>query len=170
MSRWRTLDERRGISEEEPPIQNTLTQIIREDLRSLYFSHGSLDVDKELENFNEIENESGDEELRRLMAECDKILDDEQRLSDMLDDLDHVICPICQKNTLHTENFVVSCECGVYVNTNLNTLQIKDNIVECVELHNNACGSDPHFTIVNEGEGNHIYLLCYVCSNFVMLL
>ncbi|XP_077299336.1 RPA-interacting protein alpha [Arctopsyche grandis] len=178
-NRWKFLDVNRSIPENEE-IQNTLTNIIKEDLKSMRSSssgdlaQNSTELDRNLQELDEIKNELLDDELKWLMNEYDKILDNEDRLADLLNELDHVICPLCQKNTLVIEcsqfaSFAV-CTCGVKIPTNLQLPQIKDNITKCIGIHDCNCDHNPQFEIINEDGENHLYLLCYVCSNFSMLL
>lgn len=108
------------------------------------------------------------------MNKYNNIFDDDDRLAGMLDELNEVICPICQKSTLELKTAaiqtVVICKCGLLVPTATDLYQIKENIMSCLDEHNNACNINPQFGVVNEDGENHVYLMCYSCSSFHMLL
>ncbi|XP_035756556.1 RPA-interacting protein isoform X1 [Egretta garzetta] len=99
---------------------------------------------------------------------------DEECLNAMLDGLDasdKVICPVCRKNNLTIRNHLVSCQCGLYINTQgMTERKLRSLLENTVTEHSHRCFHNPEFTVTSGMEEEASLLMSCPVSLNVRLL
>jgi len=172
------FNERRfGLEPNPRPVEDTLTEIIRQEFKNLATSdnRASLtfkEIDESLtqEEAIELENEIVYEQEQWMFQEYEKILQDESEYFAMYaDESREVFCPTCQKAILAEENNCVSCPaCGLKL-MGRSMQEVGHLITESVNVHAFNCVKVPVFMVIPDNSNLNLYLICHDCSTLAMI-
>ncbi|EFN68624.1 hypothetical protein EAG_00755 [Camponotus floridanus] len=162
-----------GLQLDSIQMQDTLTEIIRQEFKNLATSNDNgisltfKEIDEPLsqEEAIELENEIVREE------EYEKFSHDEIKSYVMYADNKEkeVFCPICQKTILKEENNDVYCAtCGLKL-TGRTIQEVKQLIDENIKIHAFNCIRVPTFMIMPDNSNLDLYLVCHDCSTLALI-
>lgn len=84
---------------------------------------------------------------------------------------DSVVCPICKKNNFKIENNIVSCpSCYITIRSAMPSSEIRRSILDSVHKHSVLCSENLQFSIIPEGNENHIYAICISCNEMKAII
>ncbi|OAD62779.1 RPA-interacting protein [Eufriesea mexicana] len=171
-----------GLEINSKNVQDTLTEIVRKELKNL----ATTDLDPTLNPFSpivnepldpeealELENEILNEEEQWILQEYEKMTQEEIELLAMVADqeTDEVICPICQISNLIEKENKVSCQsCNFVLNNCINVKEVGYLIRQCVDTHSIGCKESPGFLPIAENNNISLYLICDQCSTWTSII
>ncbi|XP_068629988.1 RPA-interacting protein [Battus philenor] len=149
----------------ENELRTTLTMIYKNTFNFSEFE----DLDEEMDVLEIIKQELIEEEIQRWLEEYEKSQMHDVDWSTLEEE--NVICPVCQKTNFKYENGTVTCLCcDIKIKTQHTLLQIRKIIFDSIEKHSSNCNKEAQFTLVNEVNDQHIYLICADCMDMQLLL
>ncbi|XP_059828895.1 RPA-interacting protein isoform X1 [Hypanus sabinus] len=89
-----------------------------------------------------------------------------------LNDTDKLVCPLCNKNYLSVSSDVITCSCGMCINTQGMTVQQFRALLEYnVTEHSSVCECCPVFSVVYGTETEAMLLMsCQACDYLSVIL
>lgn len=85
--------------------------------------------------------------------------------------VNEVICPICQKSNLIEKENKVACEsCDFILDNCLSVKEIGCLINNCVNIHSIQCKELPGFLPLFENNKMSLYLICDECSTWTFII
>ncbi|XP_077281733.1 RPA-interacting protein [Temnothorax americanus] len=168
-----------GLESNWKPVQDTLTEIIRQEFKSLATSDDSgtsltfREIDEPLtqEEAIKLENEIVYEQEQWIVQEYEKILQDEIDYFATYADNENreVFCPMCQKAILAEENNCVNCPvCGLKL-TGRTMQEVRHLINQSVNVHAFNCVQMPVFMVIPDNCNLNLYLICHDCSTLALI-
>lgn len=168
-----------GLQLDSIHMQDTLTEIIRQEFKNLAtlddggtsLTFKEIDEPLSLEEALELENEIVHEQEEWILQEYEKFSRDEIESLVIYADSENkeVFCPICQKGILQEKNKDVSCAtCGLKL-TGHTIQEVKELINESVKIHTFNCVKVPTFMIIPDNYNLELYLVCYDCSTLAFI-
>ncbi|XP_011881737.1 PREDICTED: RPA-interacting protein B [Vollenhovia emeryi] len=168
-----------GVESHSKPVQDSLTEIIRQEFKNLATEENNgasltfKEIDEPLtqDEAIELENEIVFEEEQWIFQEYEKILQDEIEYFAMYADNENkeVFCPICQKAILAEENNCVNCPvCGLKL-TGRTMQEVRHLINQSVNTHAFNCVQVPVFMVIPENCKINLYLICHGCSTLALI-
>ncbi|XP_012225351.1 RPA-interacting protein [Linepithema humile] len=168
-----------GLELDSRNVQDTLTEIMREEFKSLATSDDGgtsltfKEIDEPLsqEEAIQLENEIIHDQEQWMLQEYEKISQDEIDFLAICADNDsrEVFCPICQKAILTEEGNSVNClTCGLKL-TGRTMQEVRYLINESVNIHAFNCVKVPTFIAISDNFNLNLYLICHDCSTFASI-
>ncbi|XP_076232424.1 RPA-interacting protein [Calliopsis andreniformis] len=156
-------------------VQDTLTEIVRKELNDI----ATTDLDPivnpfcnivneplDAEEAFQLENEILNEEEQWILQEYEKMSQDEVELLALNADqeVDEVICPVCQVSNLTEEGSRVVCKsCNFTLNSGVNLKDFRYLLNTCINTHSAMCKETPGFLPLSENNNMFLYLVCDKC-------
>ncbi|KAM9843236.1 RPA-interacting protein [Aulostomus maculatus] len=144
-----------------------------EDMSELFSVMKEYD---ELAVFDEIQQELMSQEMS-IIEEYERNLQfEEQYLSSVVEGMDEIpiICPVCHMNNLNINSLLISCTCGLYINTQKRhvTPDVLRHLLESrVSEHMEDCLHNPVFSVTpNTDICNNLLISCKVCDYLSIIL
>ena len=163
-------------------VQETLTEIVRKELKNL----ATTDLDPAVNPFSHIVNEPLDpeealeleteilnEEEQWILQEYEKMSQEEIEMLALAADqeVEQVICPVCQTSNLTEEaNRVICKSCDFMLNSGVNVRDLGSLINSCVNTHSSMCRESPGFLPLPENNNIGLYLVCDKCSTLTPIV
>ncbi|XP_076289499.1 RIP-like protein [Lasioglossum baleicum] len=164
-----------GLEINSEDVRSTLSDIIRNELYNIATTNADPIVNPffrvvsepiELEEAIELENEILNEEEQWILEEYEKMSQEELELLALAADqeIEEVICPLCQTSNLTEEARQVSCKSCAFKLNNVNLKEIGYLISKSVDNHSAMCTESPGFMPLIEYGIKRLYLFCDKCS------
>ncbi|XP_072099329.1 RPA-interacting protein [Mobula birostris] len=135
----------------------------------------TLENTSELAELEEIEQELLSEEQAIIEEYEASLRFDDACLNAIIEgfnDTDKLVCPVCNKNYLSVSSDVITCSCGMCINTQGMTVQqfrafLEHNVTE----HSSVCVCCPVFSVVSGTETEAMLLMsCQACDYLSVIL
>ncbi|XP_076023671.1 RPA-interacting protein isoform X2 [Genypterus blacodes] len=144
------------------------------DLGQMFSVMGDYD---ELSLLEDIQEELSSQE-RSIISEFERNVQCEQQyISSMVEQMEEdqtlIICPVCHMNNLNVNGHLVSCSCGLHINTRvcLTADQLRRLLESRVSEHTDVCLQNPVFTLMsNKDASANLLISCKVCDYLSIVL
>lgn len=114
-----------------------------------------------------LENEIIQEEAQWIVQEYEKMMNEEMESFALAadDEVNEVICPICQKCNLTQRGKTVDCEsCKLTLDCSVTLMELKLLIKNHVDNHSAQCTALPGFLLIPENDTSSLFIICDKCS------
>ncbi|XP_017886607.1 RPA-interacting protein B-like [Ceratina calcarata] len=113
-----------------------------------------------------LESEIIQEEAQWIVQEYEKMMNEELEFALAADEqIDEVICPICQKcNLVQKENRIDCKSCNFMLNCSISLRELKSLINNHVDNHSVQCTETPGFLSIPESNTSSLLIICDKCS------
>jgi len=83
------------------------------------------------------------------------------------------ICPLCKRHKLTQNQRVISCQCGMRIDTKCNQINlayVHKVLTDANNEHSSRCKYEPVFTVINDYGTAALYMICNYCSTIQTVL
>ncbi|XP_076654500.1 RPA-interacting protein [Halictus rubicundus] len=170
-----------GLEINSEDVRGTLSEIVRKELFTIVTTNVDPIVNPfsrvvseplDLEEAIELENEILNEEEQWILEEYEKMSQEELELLALVADqeVDEVICPLCQTSNLTEEARQVTCKPCAFKLSNVNLKEIGYLINKSVNSHSAICAESPGFMPLSENSIKRLCLFCDKCSTLTPIV
>ncbi|XP_075051062.1 RPA-interacting protein isoform X2 [Mixophyes fleayi] len=135
---------------------------------------GILQDSDELVTLEEIKQELLLEE-QAMVEEIESIIQFEEECLDSvvgLNNVNQIVCPVCNRNNLTVTSCFVLCQCGVYIKSQgMSIEKLRALLDGNLSAHMYSCSEQPVFSVVLGAEGvSSLFLTCYACDAMSVII
>lgn len=173
---------RSGLQINSENVQDTLTEIVRREISNLEPADWADSTDPAFflddepltaEEALDLENEIISEQEQWILEEYEKMSREEIEMLALRADqqVEEVVCPICQKSSLTEEMNRLTCKvCSFVLNTSITANELGCLIRESANVHSSSCTEPPGFTLLPENNNICLYMMCQKCSTLAPIM
>ncbi|XP_015122983.1 RPA-interacting protein [Diachasma alloeum] len=170
------------LGDDAEGIQNTLTEIVRQEFSDL--TTMSVDQDPRVssvfseplseEEIFQLEAEILADEEEWILKEYEKLLEEDDNLLNIYVEeslKDTVVCPICEKSGLNeTPGGLICPACNMCLPPKCSLSQLASAIQSQLDAHSAVCFGQTSFMTLPENNSLSLYITCEVCQCFSLIL